>query len=141
MTYTTDEFNYTLVFLKGEEVVQVLLDFIKEKDIKAGWVLGLGGLSQATLGCYALADKTYHWSDVAGDLELTNLTGNMAWQDGEPVLHLHATISDESLVAKGGHLKAAVVAGTVEVLIHTWDSDKRFNRAKDKATGLNLLDL
>ena len=94
----------------------------------------------AELGFYDLAAQQYNWTKLDELLELTNLTGNIAWQDGEPVLHLHATVSDASMHAYGGHLKEAEVGGTVEVMIHAIVSDG-LTRKLDESTGLNLLDL
>ncbi len=141
MTYTFDEYNYTLKFEKGEEFVGLLEDFVKEHSIKGGWVVGLGGLSSATLGFYDLNAQEYAWTKFDEPLELANLTGNIAWSDSKPALHLHATISDASLHASAGHLKEAAVAGTVEVFIHRWLDNKGLVRAKDSETGLNLFDL
>ncbi len=141
MTYTFDEYNYTLRFAKGELVVKQLTAFIKEHDLKGGWVVGLGGLSWAELGFYDLTTQEYEWTKFDEPLELANLSGNIAWQDGEPALHLHATVSDASLHASGGHLKEAEAAGTVELFIHRWLDSSGLNRTKDKETGLNLLDL
>ncbi len=141
MTYVHDGFNYTLRIEKGELVVETLLEFIREKDIKGAWVLGLGGLMWAELGFYDLNTQEYAWQKFDELLELTNLTGNIAWQDGKPVLHAHATVSDVSFHAHGGHLREAEAAGTVELLIHVWNNEEGLARQKDKQTGLNLLSL
>lgn len=141
MKFTQDEFNYTLRFEKGELVVEQLLKFVRDKGIRGGWVVGLGGLAWATLGFYDLSSQQYSWTKLEEPLELTNLTGNIAWQDGEPALHLHATVSDASLHASGGHLQECEAAGTVEVFIHRWLSDDGLRRNRDEKTGLNLLDL
>lgn len=141
MTYSFDEYNYTLRFEKGELVVDQLTRFISDHQIKGGWIVGLGGLSWAELGFYDLNAQEYDWKRFDELLELTNATGNIAWQDDKPVLHLHATISDASFHAHGGHLKEAEAAGTVEIFIHRWLDSSGLNRSSDKGTGLNLLDL
>lgn len=141
MTFTYDEFNYTLKFEKGEAVVAGLLAFVRDQDLRGGWISGLGGLDWAELGFYDLQTQEYTWTKLEEALELTNLTGNIAWQDNEPALHLHATVSDAAMHARGGHLKEAEVAGTVEVFIHMWDKPQGFTRELDEQTGLNLLQL
>ncbi len=141
MEYRFDGQNYILRLNKGELIVKSLKTFIKEKKINGGWITGLGGLTWAELGFYDLASEEYAWSKYEELLELTNLTGNIAWQDDEPALHLHATVSDASLHAVGGHLNEAEAAGTVEIFIHCWQSDERLERSKDSQTGLNLLSL
>lgn len=141
MTYTFDEYNYTLRFAKGELVVEQLTKFIQDNDVHGGWIVGLGGLMWAELGFYDLDAQEYSWKKFDELLELTNVTGNIAWQDGKPVLHLHATVSDASFHAYGGHLKEAEAAGTVEIFIHRWLNKDGLKRTKDQDTGLNLLDL
>lgn len=140
MTYTHDEKQYTLCFKKGEKLIDGLLQFVREQDVRGAWVKGLGGLAGAELGFYDLTAQAYSWTNIDEPLELTNLTGNIAWQDGEPILHLHATVSDASMHTYGGHLKEAEVGGTVEVIIHAVTS-AGLTRKRDEATGLNLLDL
>lgn len=141
MTFVYDDFNYTLRLEKGERVVESLLKFVREQELRGGWVLGLGGLAWAELGFYDLNAQEYSWTKLDELLELTNLSGNIAWTDDELVLHLHATVADASLHARGGHLREAEVAGTVEVFIHMWDKDGGFTRGHDDQTGLNLLQL
>ncbi len=141
MVFAFDGYNYTLRFERGELIIENLVQFIKDQQIGGGWVVGLGGLAWAELGFYDLAAKEYDWKKFDTLLELTNLTGNIAWQHNQTVLHLHATISDASFHAHGGHLKEAEAAGTVEVFIHRWLRDEGLQRSKDEATGLNLLDL
>lgn len=139
MNYAANEQNYTLRLDRGELVVENLLGFVKDQNIKGGWVTGLGGLAWAELGFYDLNTEEYSWTKLEEPLELTNLTGNVAWKDGEPALHLHATVSDFSLHARGGHLKEAETAGTVEIFITR--NETGFERSHDDNTGLNLLNL
>ncbi|MDQ3123123.1 MAG: DNA-binding protein [bacterium] len=141
MKFIKDEFNYTLRLEKGELLVESLTKFVTENKIKGGWVMGLGGLKWAELGFYDLPSQSYTWAKLDEPLELTNLTGNLAWQDEAPLLHLHATVSGSSLHARGGHLKESEVAGTVELFLHFWDGDKGLKRTHDSSTGLALLEL
>lgn len=141
MKFVHDTYNFTLKFDFGEELVSGLTEFIKDQELKGGWIVGLGGLTKATLGFYDLDSKEYYWQNFDDLKELINLTGNIAWMDDEPALHLHATVSGTDFAAKSGHLKEAFVAGTVEIFIHKWLDESGLNRSKDDKTGLNLLDL
>lgn len=139
MKYAFDGKHYALRFETGEQLVAELTRFVQEQDIQSAWIKGLGGLASAELGFYDLSAKTYSWVQFDEPLELTNLTGNVARQANEPALHMHATVSDASMHAHGGHLREAVVGGTVEVMLHAIGGN--LTRAFDEATGLNLLDL
>jgi uncharacterized protein len=141
MTFAYDEFNYVLRFQKGEKLVETLQPFVKEKNLKGGWIFGLGGFSRATLGFYNLAAQGYSWTELDEPLELVSLQGNIAWEDDKPVFHIHAAVSDQSLHVRGGHLKEAVVAGTAEIFIHMLDKDTQLMRGHDNETGLSLLKL
>lgn len=141
MKYLFDEHNYTIRFEKDELIAEGLKEFIKTHNIRGGWIVGLGGLQWAELGFYDMTAQEYAWTKFDEPLELSNVTGNIAWQDDEPVLHLHATVSDTSLRAHAGHIKEAKTAGTVEIYIRMWPLDEGFTRVKDADTGLNLLNL
>lgn len=141
MTFTSDEFNYTLQLRKGELLIETLSKFVTDKKLKGGWVIGLGGLAWAELGFYDTNAQAYLWTRFDEPLELLNITGNISCMDSKPWLHLHATVSDASQYARGGHIREAEVSGTVEILIHKWDDQKGFKRFDDEATGLKLLDL
>jgi uncharacterized protein len=58
---------------------------------------------------------------------------------GEPILHMHATLSDETMQAYGGHIKELQVGATCEILLHRWYDSQGLKRAKDSETGLKLL--
>jgi predicted DNA-binding protein with PD1-like motif len=141
MKFTSDGFNFVLRLDMGEQVVDSIKKFVKDNNIKSGFITGIGGLTWAELGFYDMTAKAYVWSRFEEALELLNVTGSIAWMNKEPILHLHATVSDASQYARGGHLNEASVSGTVEIFIHVLDEDKVLKRYKDKKTGLNLLDL
>ncbi len=136
-----DGYNYTLRFDRGEKLVESLLAFVREQKIKGGWIVGLGGLSEAELGYYNLGFKNYHWKKYQTLLELASLTGNIAWNGDELALHLHATVSDTDMNTYGGHFKEGIVSGTAEIFIHSWLAQEKLKREHDEDTGLNLLDL
>lgn len=141
MKHIFDGNNYLIKLEKGEELVSSLTGMIKEEQITSGWISGLGGLQSAELGIYSLGDRNYKWQKFDGPLELSGLTGNIAWSSNEPILHMHGTVSGMDLMASMGHLKQAVVAGTVEIFISRLQWHDRIIRSQDDETGLKLLDL
>lgn len=141
MTFRYDDFNYVVRLEKGELLVESLLKFVKERNIKGAWLMGLGGAEWAKLGFYDLPNKTYRWQRFDELLEITSLQGNIAWKDGEPALHMHGTLSNAQFQVIGGHIKELSVAGTCEVFIHALDSDQPLTRKPDDQIGLALLNL
>lgn len=141
MTYKYDGFNYVIRLNKGEKLAQCLNDFFAETKVDGAWILGLGGVQQATLGFYNLQTKQYKWKTFDKTMEVTSLQGNVAiGEDGKPVFHLHATLSDEEFNAFGGHVKDLTVGGTLEIFIHRTD-DMPLTRKQNTEVGLALLEL
>ncbi len=124
---------------RGEEIVSTLKDFCKEQAICIGTVQGIGAVDNAVIGIFAARTKEYHTTTLSGDHEITSLAGSITTMDNKPYLHLHITLTDATYLAFGGHLTSAVVSGTCEVFIHTFDD--RLGRRFDADTGLNVFDL
>lgn len=131
--------DYLLRFEKGELLIDNLLQFVKEKSIKAAWLQGLGAALWVEIGFYHLGSKEYTFNKIDKEVEISSLTGNIAKVDGQPFAHIHLVVSDENFQASGGHLKELAVGGTCEILLKAIDQD--INRRLDDDIGLKLLDL
>jgi len=124
---------------RGEEVVDVLTHFCRERQIKLGTVEGIGAAKRVTVGLFSTVEKEYCSREFTGDYELCSVNGNISTQDGEPYLHLHVTIAGADHQALGGHLNSAVISGTGEFAITVIDGE--IGRQYDSEVGLNLLQL
>jgi predicted DNA-binding protein with PD1-like motif len=141
MIFRYDGFNYVVRLEKDELLIESLLKFVKEHEVKGAWLMGLGGAQWAELGFYDLPAKEYRYRRFDELLEITSLQGNVAWRAGEPALHIHGTLSNDKFQAIGGHVRELSVAGTCEIFLRTLDSDERLTREPDAQIGLSLLDL
>jgi len=139
MQYKKVSGGYLLRIERGEEVLSSLLSFIKIFKIKSGFMVGLGACEKLKLGYFDAEKGDYMNKDLAGEYEMTSLTGNIAYLGTEPIVHAHITLTDDKFKAVGGHLWSGIVSGTVEIYIMTFGSS--IKRAKDEETGLNLLKL
>lgn len=128
--------KYVVRLEKGEEIVESLTRFCKENDIKLGRVTAIGAANKVTIGLFNTETKEYHSTDLTGDMEITNLAGNISRMDGEVYLHLHITVCDEENNAYGGHLNSAVISATCEMIIDVIDGN--VDRKLDEEIGLNL---
>ena len=124
---------------KGEEIVASLKQACRDHNIGFGVISGIGAAGHLKVGLFDPAAKKYHEREFTGNFEITALAGNITTMDGEPYLHLHITIGDERQRAFGGHLGAAVVSATCEVVITAIDGEAK--RRFDEEIGLNLLDI
>jgi hypothetical protein len=124
---------------KGEELIHTLLKVCGDRGITLGSISGIGATGRATIGLFDTAAKKYHSKELVGEYEITQLSGTVTTMEGKPYLHIHATLSDASYAAFGGHLNAAVVSGTCEVVIDIMDGV--VDRVFSEEVGLNLFNL
>ena len=138
MDFKKFDTKYVLRLERGEEVVETLKKFCEEKDIKLGWIKGLGAVNYAKIGLFETKSKTYHSTELSGDYEITSLYGNISTMNNEVYLHLHICLSDDEYKTYGGHLNSAIVSATVEILIESIEGfvERSFN----DEIGLNLYD-
>jgi predicted DNA-binding protein with PD1-like motif len=116
----------------GQDLRQQLEAFVKEKKIRAGFIItGVGSLRSASI---RLADQP---SAVAfsDKFEIVSLVGTLG-QDG---VHLHISISDKTGKTIGGHLvEGCLIYTTAEIVIGD-ASGLVFTREQDKETGYKEL--
>ena len=136
MNYKKFDDKYVVRIDKGEEIVESLRSFCKEKDITLGSVVGLGAVDEVKIGLFETSSKEYHGTELHGDHEITNLTGNISTKDGEIYLHLHINLADSKYNTYGGHLNYAVVSGTCELVITEINGE--VEREFNEEVGLNL---
>lgn len=136
MEYKKFSSDYVLRIDRGEEVIAKLTEFVKKENIGLATFTGLGAADKATVGLFNTETKQYQKTELSGEYEITNLTGNISRMNGEPYLHIHVTLSDEEYKAYGGHLNELVISGTCEIFVHVVDGmvDRRF----DDTVGLNV---
>jgi len=137
--YRKVENGYFLRLEKGEEVVSSIVQFAAKEQIPSGAFFGLGAINQIELGYYDFEKRTYEKEHFAKDMEVGNITGNIASLDEKPFVHTHVTVSGKDLKAYTGHLFSAQVALTLELFVFT--TSAKIERQMDAAIGLNLLDL
>jgi len=129
--------KYILRIDRGEEVVATLKTFCTDQNITLGAVTAIGAANRATIGLFNTETKQYQSTELTGDFEITSVAGNISTMHGEVYLHLHATLSDAQYHTFGGHLNAAFISGTCELIIDVMDGacDREFSGT----VGLNLL--
>jgi len=133
--------NHLLVLVKGEEVVQTITDYCAREKIHTAWIQGgIGAVKHAQIGYYDEKVKEYVFKLLPGPFEVASMQGNVVTVDNAPFLHVHATLSkmDDEIGVIGAHLKAAVVAVTLELLLVNLEMP--LSRSYNDDIGLNLID-
>lgn len=131
--------GFLMVLREGDDVFGWLEDLMREKSIPSASIMGFGFLHKVTFGFFDFVKKEYRPRTME-DVELTNLTGTLAWKDGQPAIHAHGVAGDASFQAYGGHLLALEVGrGSLEISVTVLPM--RLDRAVDQAIGANVLQL
>lgn len=129
--------TWMLVFDDDDDVLPTLLAFAREQRIAGGSVMGIGGFHDVTLAFFDLQKKEYLPIPVHEQVEVMSLLGNIAQQQGETKLHLHCVVGKRDGSAHGGHLLAARVRPTLELIVS--ETGVSLERAVDPKIGLPLL--
>lgn len=131
--------EFVLVFEPGEEVAAGLLDFARAHDITAAHFTAIGAFQDVTLGWFNLETNEYERVAIDEQVEVLNVTGNIAVHDGNPKVHAHVVVGKRDGTAHGGHLLEAHVRPTLEVMLT--ETPQHLQRQIDSATGLALIDV
>ena len=129
--------TYAIVFGKGDEVVEGLLSFARDKKAQASHFTAIGALSDITLGYFNWTKKTFDKISIQEQVEVLSLVGNIVFDNGDPKLHAHVVIGKSDGTAHGGHLMEAHVRPILEVILV--ESPSHLHRKMDKETGLALI--
>lgn len=133
------ERTWAVILDSGDEVMASMRTFAREHDLGASRVSAIGAFAAAELGFYRIEARGYKRIAVEEQCEVVALLGDVARdQDDKPRLHLHVVLGLEDGSTRGGHLLAATVRPTLEVLIT--ESPCHLHRRYDPASGLPLID-
>ena len=133
----TDKFVLRLE--SGDDILQSIRQFATTKRLGASLLEGIGSLSKVKLGHYDFKTKQYKYETFEDDLEILNLSGNIANMNREPLPHVHVTLGRRDFSVIGGHLDEGSSANMVEIGI--WKLPGKLLKAKDEGIGLNVLQL
>jgi len=140
MIYTQLGTNkYVLRLESGDDILKSLRQFATTKRLGASLLEGIGSLSKVKLGHYDFRTKQYRYETFEDDLEILNLSGNIASMNREPLPHVHVTLGRRDFSVIGGHLDEGSSANMVEIGL--WKLPGKLVKAKNAEIGLNVLQL
>jgi uncharacterized protein len=140
MRYIEKGSGFVLRLEQGDDILKTLKQFAEAKRVQAAFFEGIGSLYQARLGHYDFKDtRTYRFETFEEDLEILSLSGNVSTMNHNTLPHAHATLGRRDFSVIGGHLEEGSLANMVEVNLAKLQG--KLEKAKDTATGLNLLQL
>jgi hypothetical protein len=139
MQFKRFDHRYQLRFMSGEQAMAALLGFCRRQGISYAALSGLGAVSAVSLAYFNDQTQEYETHDIAEQLEVIGLTGNVTLKDGAPFAHVHATFGDRNLAVRGGHVMEMTVKPNLEIWL-TAGADA-VQRLPDEASGLYLMGL
>lgn len=131
--------GFLLVLRQGDNVIDRLEKLAARENLPSASFVGIGFLREVTFGFYDFGKKSF-LPKTFNEVEITTLTGSIAWKDGKPSIHAHAAVSGRDFQAVGGHVLAGEVgtgSAEITVIVH----DKQLQRALDPQLGVNILDV
>lgn len=132
--------TYVLIFDTGDELASELKRFAKEQKLGGSSFKAIGALSSVKLEWFNWETKKYDTAVAFEEqVELLSLIGDIALRDGEPQVHAHVVVGRRNGTAHGGHLQAARVRPTCEVVLT--ESPQDLQKQVDPESGLALIRL
>jgi uncharacterized protein len=133
------EQTFVLVFETGDEAMEGLARFVRERGLGAAQFTGIGAFSDVMLGYFDWQEKEYLPIRLDEQVEVVALVGDVALQDGKPAVHAHVVVARSDATASGGHLLEGHVRPTLEVVLS--ESPAHLRKRYDETTGLALIAL
>ncbi|MEH2065178.1 MAG: PPC domain-containing DNA-binding protein [Nostoc sp.] len=117
-----------------DDLRQSLKNFVKQEDIKAGFILSaIGSLEKAKIR-FANQDTS---TVLTEKFEIIALNGTIATTG----VHLHIAISDREGKTIGGHLDDGCIIYTTAEIVIGASEEFTFNRIFDQQTGYQELEI
>lgn len=131
--------TFALVFDRGDEAFGEITRWCKEEGVTAARLTGVGAFAEATVAWFDWEAKEYRDIPVEEQVELLALNGDVAEQDGDPAVHAHVVLGRSDGSTRGGHLRAATVRPTLELIVD--EVPDHLRKRHDPESGLALIDL
>ena len=123
-----------------EDLIEAIITMVHNHKIQSGLINCIGALKKFTVGYFNIESKIYERKTFEEYIEIVSCMGNIAFKDGEPIIHLHISIGNREYSVMGGHLfQPAIVSITGEVYI--FEIDQKMSREIDPELNLALLNL
>jgi uncharacterized protein len=129
--------SYALVFAVDDDVLPQLREFLVREALASAKLYGIGGFRRAGLGYYDVREKRYLPIEIDEQVEVLSFIGNVARYAGQPRLHAHCVLGHRDGRTTGGHLLAAIVRPTLELMVE--ELGVELQRVDDPEFGIPLL--
>jgi uncharacterized protein len=130
--------TFALILQTGDEIVATLTSFAREHRLRSSHFNAVGACSDATVAYFDWATKRYQEIPISEQTEVLSMVGDVTLEDEQPKIHAHVVLGKADATAHGGHLIAAHVRPTLEIVLT--EVPRHLRRRFDPASGLALID-
>jgi predicted DNA-binding protein with PD1-like motif len=130
--------RYAVIFYQGDEAFSGLLEFAQKYHITSAHFSAIGAVNGATLGWFDPQRKMYKKIPISGQHEVIGMSGDIALYQEKPVVHAHMLVAAPDGTTQGGHVLAANVSPTLEVMVTV--DPVTMQKRLDPNTDLTLID-
>ena len=129
--------TFAVILESGEEVMEKIMGFAKEKKISAWQFTAIGAFSNTIVGFFDFSIRDYKKIPLKEQMEVLTLNGDITLFKGEYKIHAHVVLGKEDGSAHGGHLLKATVHPTLEIILN--ESPAYLSREINQESGLALI--
>ncbi|HEX5172021.1 MAG TPA: PPC domain-containing DNA-binding protein [Cyclobacteriaceae bacterium] len=131
--------TYAIILDENDRVEECLKGFAKDQRIRSAQFSAIGAFKKAKVGFFDLSKRDYIPIEFNEQVEVLNLSGDVAIYKDEPVLHIHVVVGKQDGTAHGGHLLEAIVRPTLEIILT--ESPSYLERKMNKDIGIPLISI
>jgi hypothetical protein len=131
--------EWALIFDPGDEVMAGLKRFANDERLTAAHFSGIGAFADVTVAWFDLKKQSYQPIEIAEQVEVLSLIGDVAESDGKPSVHAHICVAKRDGSAHGGHLQKGHVRPTLELIVI--ESPAHLRKSFRAEFGIPLIDL
>jgi hypothetical protein len=135
----TPQRTFALIFDKGDEFIATLTAFARKQGLGGSHFTAIGAFKEVLLGYFDRDKKEYVKIPLREQVEVLSLVGDIALKDSDPKVHAHVVVGKRDGTAHGGHILAATIWPTLELILT--ESPDHLRRKSDEETGLALIEL
>ena len=116
-----------------------IASFAHDRELRATQFSAIGAFSRVTVAYFDWATKRYRNVEIAEQVEVLSLVGDITLESGKPKVHAHIVVGKQDATAYGGHLVEGLVRPTLEIVLT--ETPIHVTRRFDPQSGLALIDL
>lgn len=130
---------FALILSEGDEVIENLTRFSREKKLGVSQFTGIGAFSKSQFGYFDPGIKDYIKIPLDEQAEVLTLLGDITINEEKYKVHAHTVTGLRDGSTRGGHLLKGFVSPTLEIILT--ESPVYLHRSYNEKYGLALIDL